>query len=208
MKSRTNSHTNDTNGDVIRKRRTPARIAAILAIMAVAATAAFSYGSFGGSFQNLLSAVGLGGSVALANTQTEVAFDPAEAFVAPAPADTQISVGRSGHTATLLSGSRVLLAGGSGDTSAEVYDASTGVSSSTGNLNESRSNHTATLLSDGRVLIAGGSVGNSASNTTELYDPSNGTFSVGPTMRSTRRLRPRMWLIASLARPPLPAAPM
>jgi hypothetical protein len=43
--------------------------------------------------------------------------------------------------------------------------------------------HTATLLADGRVLIAGGDEGG---NTSELYDPTGGTFAATGSMRQPR----------------------
>ena len=81
---------------------------------------------------------------------------------------------RSQHTATMLADGRVLLAGGAtGSTilaSAEIYDPSAGGFTPTGNMTMARVAHIATLLADGRVLFFG-------SNTAELYDPANGTFS-------------------------------
>jgi hypothetical protein len=44
-----------------------------------------------------------------------------------------------------------------------------------------RSQHTATLLSNGKVLIAGGGVAS-----TELYDPSTGTFTATGNMTEVR----------------------
>jgi hypothetical protein len=88
---------------------------------------------------------------------------------------------RTGHTATLLSDGRVLIAGG-GDTSAvlasaEIYDPAIGTFTPTGSMNTARMGHTATLLNDGRVLIAGGGCGSdNAAATAELYDPSLGAF--------------------------------
>jgi hypothetical protein len=63
---------------------------------------------------------------------------------------------RSEHTATLLPNGKVLIAGGSGNSSAELYDPSTGIFAATGSMTAARIGHAATLLPDGRVLMAGG----------------------------------------------------
>ena len=58
----------------------------------------------------------------------------------------------------LLRDGRVLVAGGSNDTSAELYDPNTGTFAPTGSMSVERSRPapTATLLSNGKVLITGG----------------------------------------------------
>ena len=92
---------------------------------------------------------------------------------------------RSGHTATLLTNGKVLIAGGAADlagplATAELYDAGTGTFTPTGSMTAPRVYHSATLLPDGRVLIAGGSIspltGVTPSNGAEIYDPFTGTF--------------------------------
>jgi hypothetical protein len=90
---------------------------------------------------------------------------------------------RSGHTATLLKGGKVLVAGGfSLDTlgSTELYDPVAGTWAPSGDLRVARYWHTATLLQDGTVLVVGGSNdGDLAStlNGAESYDPATGTWS-------------------------------
>jgi hypothetical protein len=102
---------------------------------------------------------------------------------------------RAGHTATLLPGGKVLVAGGmegSGSKTAEIYDPQTRGFSSTGDMSIRRSSHTATLLSNGKVLIAGGikpgskPYSGTATALAEIYDPGTGTFSPTGSMTAAR----------------------
>jgi hypothetical protein len=64
---------------------------------------------------------------------------------------------RSSHTASLVPGGAVLIAGGGDDNStAEIYDPATGSFSITGGMEVGRSGHSATLLPNGTVLVVGG----------------------------------------------------
>lgn len=115
-------------------------------------------------------------------TVTNAASDAVTANVTVAvvgfvPAGSMLAA-RSQHTATMLANGKVLLAGGSSQPDAELYDESTGtfvaVSSTMSSL---RSEHTATRLKNGKVLIAGGYSGGNggAVSSADLYDPSTGT---------------------------------
>lgn len=94
---------------------------------------------------------------------------------------------RGGHTMSLLTDGRVLVAGGIAPiggaiNSAEVYDPAIGTWTVTGSLTNSRCYHTATLLPDGKVLVVGGNRGSlpppyADVAMAELYDPVSGTWS-------------------------------
>jgi hypothetical protein len=104
----------------------------------------------------------------------------------------EMSIGRSGHTATLLKNGKVLIVGGwTGrydlQGSAEIYDPAAKTFAPTGNLAVERAGNTATLLADGRVLITGGE--DRQENkiaSAEIYDPSTGKFTETGSMAEAR----------------------
>jgi len=117
-------------------------------------------------------------------------FEPAtDAFVL----GPEMTGSRAGHTATLLAGGPVLIAGGySGGgsaplASAEVFDPATGAFTATGSMAEPRGAHTATVLADGRVLVVGGVSGRGRYlDAVEMYDPATGEFTLVAPMPSPR----------------------
>jgi hypothetical protein len=109
-----------------------------------------------------------------------------------------MSIGRTNHTATLLSDGKVLVAGGGApvpfgtQSSAEVYDPANGFSV-TGPMKTRRQSQTSTLLANGKVIVAGGEtpIGTTPPGPTltpvssaELYDPSAIPDTTGPTVIS------------------------
>ena len=93
---------------------------------------------------------------------------------------------RAGASATLLTGGRVLIAGGRTDAgvtaSAERYSPASGGFLAATPMQDARASHSATLLHDGRVLVAGGTGSDDrALSSAELYDPAANVWSpVGP----------------------------
>jgi hypothetical protein len=126
-------------------------------------------------------------------------YDPSHGSFAPTGSMSEV---RGGHTATLLTNGKVLIAGGDniggddvlpffqvdGSVTTEVYDPATGLFSSTGNMVTPRVGQTATLLGNGDVLIAGG--WNASQNASiagaELYQPATGAFTSTGSMNSPR----------------------
>jgi hypothetical protein len=117
-------------------------------------------------------------------------YDPSAGTFTPTGS---LAVARAGHTATLLSGGKVLITGGltdptnfeSSTTTAEIYDPSTGAFSLTGEMGIAREAHTATLIPNGTVLITGGGL-SSPTLFAEIYDPSTGSFTPTGSMGTGR----------------------
>jgi galactose oxidase-like protein/Kelch motif protein len=102
-------------------------------------------------------------------------------------------------TATLLADGRILLAGrgafvslgtnGTVQTTAELYDPTSGTFSSAGPTIDSFSSAAAVRLSDGRVLFTGGRIATQANAPTaaaEIYSPESGTFTITGSMTTPR----------------------
>ena len=125
-------------------------------------------------------------------------YDPSNNSFAPTG---NMAEERAGHTATLMTNGKVLIAGGDnmgggvlpffwvdGSVTAEVYDPATGLFTSTGNMVTPRVGQTATLLANGDVLIAGGWTWsqNASIAAAELYHPATGAFTPTGSMTSPR----------------------
>jgi len=128
----------------------------------------------------VLIAGGFGGSGTERNPyRSAEIYDPRTKSFQPAG---NMTMGRSGHTATLLKNGKVLIAGGwtgwsNVGGSAELYDPSTGVFTPTGDMVMDRAGSMAALLPDGRVLVAGGEDrSENALASAEIYDPATGKF--------------------------------
>lgn len=121
-------------------------------------------------------------------------YDPATGNFSPTGA---MSVARESHVGVRLQDGRVLVVGGHRGrraditlyTSAETYDPTTGTFKRVGDMHTRRHKHDGVALRDGRVLITGGSDerdDRGAYDSSELFDPTTGTFTVGPTMQRAR----------------------
>ncbi len=100
---------------------------------------------------------------------------------------------RTDHNAILLDNGKVLVVGGANSsgipqTSAELYDPSSGTFSITGSMNFPRQNAGAVLLADGRVLVVGGWTipGGGQTTAAEIYNPETGTWTPASSMHSMR----------------------
>jgi hypothetical protein len=114
-------------------------------------------------------------------SSTEI-YDPQTQTFSPGPA---MTTPRSGHTATLLTNGKILIAGGVGVgwsflPSAELYDIEKKTFTATGSMTTARESHTATLLKSGNVLITGGHKGRRSDieiyASAEIYYPISEAF--------------------------------
>jgi N-acetylneuraminic acid mutarotase len=108
-----------------------------------------------------------------------------------------MTVARESHTATLLKDGKVLISGGHKGrqssiiiySSAELYDPTSGLFTSTTNMLTKRHKHDAVLLEDGRVLVVGGADERDDGgqySSAEIYDPHAGIFTMLGNMNASR----------------------
>ncbi len=105
-------------------------------------------------------------------------------------AATNLNADRSAHTATLLTDGRVLVVGGSTDARAEILDQNGTNPQFSGALATNRLNQAAVLLQNGSVWVVGGQPqgGGDYLASTELFDPTTGIFSAGPSLSTARKV--------------------
>ncbi|HZS39530.1 MAG TPA: kelch repeat-containing protein [Polyangia bacterium] len=103
------------------------------------------------------------------------------------------AIARYDHTASLLGDGTVLVAGGyngssTAQTSAEIFNPTTGLWSAAPSMANAHMQHSATVLQNGKVLIAGGTSYTGGPNTrsAELYDPTSGAWSATGSLNAAR----------------------
>ncbi|MFG0320194.1 MAG: kelch repeat-containing protein [Planctomycetota bacterium JB042] len=98
-----------------------------------------------------------------------------------------LSEARASHTATRLVDGRVLVAGGVGRRSTELFDPATRRFAPGPSLRHVRDDHRATRLADGSVLVTGGQDARGRSRrTSERFVPGDDAFVSGPDLTSAR----------------------
>jgi len=118
----------------------------------------------GGHFCGIYESGGAGSECATSDVSNQaVLYDPASSTFRVTGS---MTYGRAGHSATLLTDGKVLIAAGLGEDpateaeditfTAELYDPAAGLFSRTGGMASARTSHTATLLLNGTVLVVGG----------------------------------------------------
>lgn len=100
-----------------------------------------------------------------------------------------LAVARAAPAVVTLPDGNVLVAGGSGQATAELYDAALGSFLPVGSMSYGRSYATATLLPDGTVLVAGGSGAGGTLDSAEIYDPATRSFRLLEARMSSPRER-------------------
>ena len=130
-----------------------------------------------------------GGNDATGALATSEIFDPGSMSFSAGPT---MAHARTQHTATLLVGGQVLVAGGKdalpgvpfvgfvGDT--EIYDPGSNSFTVGSTLGFLRSNHRATRLLDGRVLLTGGETVDDPAKVGAVFDAAGAASSFGPNM--------------------------
>lgn len=108
-----------------------------------------------------------------------------------------MAAGRIAPAVAPLPGGNVLVAGGVGQMTAEVYEVASGRFVGVGPMSEVRGYATATALPDGTVLIAGGNGAGGSLDSAEIYDPATGAFSRLESRMSIRRERHTATLLPS-----------
>jgi large repetitive protein len=99
-----------------------------------------------------------------------------------------MTVGRSGHIANLLPNGKVLVAGP--DNTADLFDPATSTWTKTGSMSTQRLYHSSALLLNGQVLVVAGQISSGGgifsypinTNSTEIFDPTTGSWRPGPTL--------------------------
>ena len=127
-----------------------------------------------------------GAGPATTTTTTTEIFDPAAGTFSSGPA---LGAVRFNHSQVTLNDGRVLVLGGSGLRSAEVYSPGTGQFTPVGDMAEKHGlGHVAVKLANGKVLVTGGdsTINIQPTATAELFDPATNQFTTVGQMTSPR----------------------